>query len=300
MARRPRIDFPGARHHVMNRCARREAVFSTADSRRIVINALAELPERFDVVVHGYALMPNHFHLMLGTPRGNLSQAMRHLGSEITRRINQRNRWDGSVFRGRFKNRLVHDGEDAYWMHLLAYLHLNPVPSLVALPELWDWSSHRAYVGLAPAPDWLHTEELLEAFGSVEALVRYIDDVRLGRGGAPAEWSNDRMWQSSARPRPAVAASGDVDAETAIAEVAQTTGVASDTLLSAKRGRRDNRARWVLAWWLGRRAGLSHGETGAQLGCKAGSVGNMLLRLRKSAPDAEVAGWMAELESLRR
>ena len=110
--RMPRLDFPGARHHVMNRGARREPIFLDDDDRRAMLDLLADLPERFGVRVHGYALMPNHYHRMLESVWGELSRAMRHVGGEFAQRLNRRYRWDGPVYKGRYRNRMV--GTDAY------------------------------------------------------------------------------------------------------------------------------------------------------------------------------------------
>jgi putative transposase len=96
-----RLDFPGARHHLMNRGARREPIFLDDDDRRAMLDLLADLPERFGVRVHGYALMPNHDHLMLEPVWGELSRAMRHVNAEFAQRLNRRYRWDGPVYKGR-------------------------------------------------------------------------------------------------------------------------------------------------------------------------------------------------------
>ena len=84
----------------MNRGARSEPVFLDDGARALFIQVLSELPARFGVAIHGYALMPNHYHLMLESVRGDLPRAMRHLGGEFTRCLNRRHRWDGPLFRG--------------------------------------------------------------------------------------------------------------------------------------------------------------------------------------------------------
>mgnify|MGYP000887075047 CR=1 FL=1 len=118
-----RLDSPGARHHVMNRGARHEPILATDDAKHMFLELLADLPQRFGIRVHGYVLMPNHYHLMLETVTGELPRAMRHLGGEFARRLNTELHWDGPVCKGRYRNRIV--GTDSYWRHLLAYLHLG-------------------------------------------------------------------------------------------------------------------------------------------------------------------------------
>jgi hypothetical protein len=66
--RMPRLDFPGARHHVMNRGARCERIFLDDNDRRAMLDLLADLPERFGVRVHGYdvdGLVAGHTHVQL-------------------------------------------------------------------------------------------------------------------------------------------------------------------------------------------------------------------------------------------
>ena len=301
MPRTPRIDFPGARHHVMNRGARKAPVLGTDRARQIFLEVLSELPERFATRVHGYALMPNHFHLMLSTRHGSLSPAMRHLGAAFTQRLNAQEGWDGPLFRGRFKNRVV--GDSRYWMHLIAYLHLNPVPSLVTRPEEWPWSSQRAYQGLDPTPPWLCTEDLLDIFGSRAGLLRYISEHLEGRGTKPDGWDPQALWKPAVTGvvttgLPALEGPRWVPAA-AIEEVMRVTGRTEEELLVSRRGRRDNRARWLTAWWLERRAGLTQREIARHMDCLQPSVANMLLRLRGrtkgEAADGELVGWMEAL-----
>ncbi len=303
MARPLRIDFRGARHHVMNRGARKAAIFESELAKQIFLEVLAELPGRFGVIVHAYVIMPNHYHVMISTPRGNLSRAMRHLGAGFTQRLNQRRGWDGPVFRGRFKNRVVGDGR--YWMHLVAYLHLNPVPSLVPRPEDWPWSSHRAYLGAVDKPDWLDMDRLTQEFGSRRSLLNYISEHLVGIGTAPDGWDPLALWTP---PSSDVVVSqyppldnSERGVQEATDDVVAVTGVSEETLVTSRRGRHDNRARWLLAWWLGRSCGLTQKATARYMDSRSPSIANMLLQLRHrtNGPDAdpELLGWMEALEA---
>ena len=85
--------------------------------------------------------MPNHFHLMVESVYGNLSDAMKLLSARHVQEMNRRPGWDGSLFRGRFHSKVVY--EDAHWQHLLAYVHLNPVEARLAMtPTQYQWTSH--------------------------------------------------------------------------------------------------------------------------------------------------------------
>jgi REP element-mobilizing transposase RayT len=164
MPRPIRVEFPGAVYHVMARGNERKDVYRDDQDRQRFLDALAATVEQFGLRVYAYCLMPNHYHLLLGTPRGNLSRAMAWLQTTYTTRFNARHRRRGHLFQGRFKAQLVEADEYGQW--LVQYVHLNPVrPAKKSDPiaaERWGelaryaWSSHRDYGGWRTAsPAWL-------------------------------------------------------------------------------------------------------------------------------------------------
>ena len=264
--RMPRLDFPGARHHVMNRGARREPIFLDDDDRRAMLDLLADLPERFGVRVHGYALMPNHYHLMLESVWGELPRAMRHVGGEFAQRLNRRYRWDGPVYKGRYRNRMV--GTDAYWRHLLVYLHLNPHRAGLDDCESLLWTSHAAYTGDAERPPWLSTDALTTLFGRRGDYLGYHDRVRHGDAEKPADFDPKQLWAPATTGVVAVPNARDPlwSVSDALAAVCKVTGLALEQVLTSKVGRGGNPANWLAAWWLSRGCGIPHGRIGAALG----------------------------------
>lgn len=106
-----------------------------------------------------YCLMGNHYHLVVHTPDGRLSELMRQLNGIYTRGFNRRHGLVGHLLQGRFKAILVDC--DSYLVAVCRYVELNPVRArMVTQPQHWSWSSFRAHVGLAPAPAWLDVERL--------------------------------------------------------------------------------------------------------------------------------------------
>ncbi|MFZ5478102.1 MAG: transposase [Myxococcota bacterium] len=297
MPRPPRFDFPGARHHVMNRGARRQPVFGSDVARLLFLSALAELPPRFGLHVHGWALMPNHFHLLLETPRGNLSRAMRHLGARFTQRLNAKHGWDGPVFRGRFHNRVVE--KDDYWTHLLLYVHANPVRGgLATRIDDTDWSSHAAYAGLASTPEWLTTEDLLAAHGGRDAYRQHVWEYTVGRRPDPAGFEEGALWSSPvsvdleavwATPAPPMTP------EVALAVLERVTGASSASLREGKRGRGGNPARQLAAWWLAYAAGLPHREVARHLRTSVALVSRWM-KVRGESRSPQFDGWVRALE----
>lgn len=299
MPRSPRLDHPGARHHVMNRGARRASIFLTDADCGVFLGLLADLPARFGVVVHGWALMGNHFHLLLSTPRGNLAEAMGFLQSRYARHLNCVHAWDGPVFRGRYQNRIVED--EPYWRHLLAYVHLNPVRAhLVGSPEDATWTSHRAYLGLERRPDWLDTGEHLAFFGSSDALRQYVWEVQVGRERGPQGFDAERLWvrDPSLPVAPPSPEQPRRTPEQALVEVCEVTGRSPDSLWLVKRGPGGNPAQWLAIWWLAEGASLGTNTIARQLGLDAAQVSRTLRKVRRST-EPEMEGWKRRLQGER-
>ena len=140
MARPLRLEFGGALYHVTARGDGRDDVFLADGDRRVFIEGLAEVWERFNWTVHAYCLMSNHYHLLVETPDANLSRGMRQLNGVYTQRFNRTYDRVGHVFQGRYKAILVE--KDAHLLELARYVVLNPVRAcMVHTPGEWPWSS---------------------------------------------------------------------------------------------------------------------------------------------------------------
>ena len=125
MPRPVRIEYEGACYHVMNRGRGRQPIFHTPVYYHAFLETLNDAHERFGVVIHGYCLMGNHYHLLLQTPHGNLGRVMRHINGVYTQRHNRLKPTDGPLFRGRYKAILVE--ADNYLLQLSRYIHRNPI-----------------------------------------------------------------------------------------------------------------------------------------------------------------------------
>ena len=154
MARPLRIQFPGAFYHVTARGNEQKNIFRSNRDREKFLSYLESAVDRYGVVIHAYCLMDNHYHALIETPKGNLSQIMRHINGAYTTYFNTKRRRAGHLFQGRFKAILV--DRDEYATTLSRYIHLNPVRAgMVALPEEYPWSSYHYYVGRKKVPEWL-------------------------------------------------------------------------------------------------------------------------------------------------
>ncbi len=139
-------------------------MFATSGERRYFVRLLSELEERFGVEVHSYCLMGNHFHLLVRSNEGSLSEAMQYLSANFTRHVNHWRNVDGPIFRGRFHSVSVTAPE--HLQVLVRYIHRNPLDVLPAERlERYPWSSLPALLGHRSAPAWLHRRTVLDWFG---------------------------------------------------------------------------------------------------------------------------------------
>ena len=145
MARPLRIQYSGAFYHITSRGNERRDVFRSKADRERFLFYLATATERYHARIHVYCLMSNHYHLLLETPEGNLSQIMRHINGAYTTYFNTKRKRAGHLFQGRYKAILVE--ADEYATHLSRYIHLNPVRAgMVSVPEDYTWSSYHYYI----------------------------------------------------------------------------------------------------------------------------------------------------------
>lgn len=167
MARPLRIEFPGALYHLTSRGDGREDIYRGDGDRRIFLDVLADVCERFNWWGHAYCLMSNHYHLLMETPDANLAKGMRQLNGVYTQRFNAVHGRCGHVFQGRYKAIIVQ--KETYLKELARYIVLNPVRAgMVSHPVDWPWSSFRATTVEMACPDWLRRDWLLSAFGTTE------------------------------------------------------------------------------------------------------------------------------------
>jgi putative transposase len=155
MARPLRIEFADAVYHVTSRGMER---------RGIVVDDV----DRDRWRVFAYAVMNNHYHLLVQTPERNLSAGMHTLNGGYVRYFNVRHGRSGPLLQGRYKVVLVEDG--GHWDELSRYIHLNPVRArLVGKPEEWLWSSYRGYYRRSWRVRWVDYERVLTEFGGDKA-----------------------------------------------------------------------------------------------------------------------------------
>ena len=181
MARLPRLTLPGYPHHLIQRGNNRQAIFASAADYQYLLSLLFENAKKFDVAVHAYVLMENHFHL-LATPgsENGISRLMQAVGRSYVRYFNDLHSRSGSLWEGRYRSTLIE--ADQYLLLCMAYLDLNPVRAgKVAQAQDYAWSSYGHYAGL-------HSDKLVTPHSLIWTLgntpfareAAYAERVRIG------------------------------------------------------------------------------------------------------------------------
>ncbi|MFT7775236.1 transposase [Roseateles sp.] len=161
MARPARLEIAGAVYLIGAHCPfeRGQQAFVDEADRAEMRALLAQALHRFDAQVLAYALLPDHYHLLLFTRRANLSQLMRHVNGVYTQHCQLRHGFRGPLFQGRFHAVLV--DRERYLLDACRYIDLNPVRLRLARGAAgWPGSSFRALAGMEEAPDWLDVDGL--------------------------------------------------------------------------------------------------------------------------------------------
>ena len=185
MSRRPVFWYPGLHYHVTQRGHSGDPIFRDDADRLEFLALLGTAALRFGWEVRAYCLMDNHVHLFLGTSGPTLSAGMRWLTGNYAIRFNRRRHRVGSPYQGRYHAFTVES--ERHFYEVTRYVVLNPVRArIVSRPEDWPWSSHRAVLGLIPAPKWLAVERSLEDFEGLTD--RYREYVEAGMNFPTMNW----------------------------------------------------------------------------------------------------------------
>ena len=168
MARKLRLEFPGAIYHVLNRGNYRAFVFKSAGAKQAFEECVFAACARSGWLLHAFVIMGNHYHLAVETPQGNLVAGMQWLQSTFANRFNQLRGERGHLFQGRYKALLVEEGTA---LGLLChYLHLNPVRAgIVSAGRLGEYRHSSFWYLNHPKlrPEFLRCQSALREAGAL-------------------------------------------------------------------------------------------------------------------------------------
>ena len=168
---------------MISRGVRRLSIFLDDADRYEFLRLLLVVQRRCRWRCLGYCLMDNHYHLLVETPAGRLSEGMQWLNSRYAEYVNDRYELEGHVFERRFRDVFVRD--DRHLAELARYIVLNPVRAgKCRHVEQWRWSSYAESTGAAP-PLITNPARLLRYFGGTgaDSRVALAAHVQGGHGG---------------------------------------------------------------------------------------------------------------------
>jgi len=182
MPRKARLDMPNLLQHVIVRGIEKRAIFLDKKDYAFFCQYLATVLEETRTECFAWALIPNHFHLLVQPMETQLSLFMRRLLTRYAVNFNLRHQRSGHLFQNRYKSIVCE--EETYLLELVRYIHLNPlraglVPDLDALGH-YPWSGHAGLMGKEPLPGQA-VEKVLQLFGSKpdaarKNYLRFIED----------------------------------------------------------------------------------------------------------------------------
>jgi hypothetical protein len=176
-----RRNIPSVVYHVIWRFVDQRWFLTNDEQRAVYLRLLGRALHKSDWRCFGFALMSNHIHLALLAGAMRLSAWSVRVSSPFALWINEQHRRIGPVFVRGPADHMIRPAKEAA---LLAYIHRNPVRAgVVANAVDSTWTSHRAYLGLTPRPDWLHVDEALFRIGMTSATFASWTDGELGESG---------------------------------------------------------------------------------------------------------------------
>jgi putative transposase len=185
MARKPRIEYPGALYHVMCRGNNREFVL-TEEEKPEYLRLIGKYKERYKFDIYAYCIMDNHAHLLIETGETPLSKIMQGIQQSFTQHYNKKYDRTGHIFEQRYKAQLC-DKEKYLWQ-LIKYIHYNPVEAGLHQGLDYKWSSHKNYIA-GKNDSLLDVDYIFKMLSDTpaEAKKRYAEFMNIKPDNAPTE-----------------------------------------------------------------------------------------------------------------
>jgi REP element-mobilizing transposase RayT len=255
MPRGPRVDFPGAVHHVYARGIEKRPIYLDDVDRKSFLDRIGKNLPKWGMRCLAWSLMPNHFHLLLQSDKGYLSSFMHCLLTGYSMRFNGRHQRVGHLFQNRYKSPVV--CKEGYFRDVVRYIHLNPVRSKIvrSIPGLeeYPWTGHRHIIRGGP-PSWQDTGLLQTEFDDPRDVTGWVRRYREYIENAP-EGTFQPYGVEDAGPGGDVGLSGSIGAQKykesesykvfaeLLHRIAATNGVPATEVLGGDRGYTAVRAR---------------------------------------------------------
>ncbi len=176
MPRRPRIDMVGY-YHVVNRGVEQRIVYEDSEDFDYFLELLQSGSMLYEVQVHAYALMDNHYHLLIETTKENLSKFMKHINAMYAIYFNKKYARSGHLWQGRFKSWFVTD--EAYLYTLVAYIEHNPLKAgMIEVLGEYPYSSCYAFYELGTAAACLRGSFIFKEFPILQDRMDFLESAK--------------------------------------------------------------------------------------------------------------------------
>jgi REP element-mobilizing transposase RayT len=272
----------------MGRGVNKLPIFTEDSDRKEFVTRLAGSCKRSDLVIYAWALMPNHFHLLLRRGSVELSLGMRRFLTGYAQWFNKKHDRVGHLFQNRYKDKIVQ--EDKYFLSLVRYIHMNPVKAgLLPLEGLskYEWTGHSALMGNFER-GWQDIDYVLKMLAEDPVSSRRILSELMSEKEECqsdfARWQTKTTWDSS-RPKRIVPILGDPDYVDSVLEkhgealsngikwpfediknllpkASRAFSVSESDLRGGRRTRRISRARTLIVWLFTEELGLTYDQIG--------------------------------------
>lgn len=298
MARPLRIEYDGALYHITSRGNERNLIYREEEDYNKFLEILSELPQRYSILIHGYVLMGNHYHLLIETPKANITTVMHYLNTKYTVYFNRKYKRDGHLFQGRYKGILI--DKERYLLSVSRYIHLNPVRAkFVDRPEKYKWSSYPAYIEDIKSKKWLTCDWVLRQYSEdlAEARKLYKSFVDQGLNSVENPFNSlkggfilgnedfinvikKKLKLKSHREIPeSRKLIKDITYKEVISIVSKRLEVSEQDI--RKPGRRDNKARQICLYLLKKYTDMSNEDIGKYFAVGYTAVSQAVLRLKR-------------------
>ena len=170
MPRKPRIEIAGY-YHIINRGVGQRIVFKETDDYEYFEELLCFYAKSYNITLHNYCLMSNHYHLLIEIQQENLSKFMRQLNGNYAIYFNKKYKRTGHLWQGRFKSRYVTD--EAYLYSLMLYIEQNPLKAkIVKELDEYPYSSYHYFLDIQNIPECLKQSWIVQNYGNDSELIK--------------------------------------------------------------------------------------------------------------------------------
>jgi REP element-mobilizing transposase RayT len=160
MPRRAREKSESGIYHVIFRGTNKQEIFHDEEDNLRFIETIEKYKKISNLKVHGWCLMGNHVHLLIGQGKEELSVTMKRIGVSYAWYYNWKYNSTGHLFQDRYKSEKV--DRDEYLLTVIRYIHQNPIKAGITKKAAdWKWSSCRGYYGYEVYPAELLDSSLI-------------------------------------------------------------------------------------------------------------------------------------------